>query len=716
MGRQKQIVTKFRLDRDLSLPTDKHLLLENEELRAKLAEAEETLRAIRSGEVDAIVVSGPGGEQLFTLKGAEYAYRALVEAMNEGSATISGDGTVLYCNQRLSDLLVIPPERIIGAPVARLLAPGSAEEFTALFASALAGEGGRFELTLRRADHEHVSAYVSLGRIEGCEPAAVCMVVTDLTEHKQRDELIASGELARSILASAAEAIAVCNNDGVIITANHALSSLCGFNPLFQPFDDVLPLQIVDGEAGLRPFSVLAALSGEDFRTREATFNRADGKLLTLLLSAAQVSASAGPAGCVLTLTDITERKRMEQGLRERNVEARARANELATLMDAMPAAIFLSHDPECRKMTGNRAAHELLRLSYNAEISRSAPEGNRPTFRTTRNGRELSPEELPMQMATASGRAVRDAEFTVVFDDGSSRDFLGNAVPLFDDSGRVRGAVGAFIDVSDRKKAEEALIRSEKLAALGRLAATIAHEVNNPLAAAMNAIFIASGDAGLAPQTRSALELADQELRRAAHITSRTLGFYRDKNSAGPIELPKLIDEVVGVYARKLQEQGIKVLRRYRCYCRPQSCFIADAGELRQVISNLLMNGMDAIRENGTVHIRLARLSDLRGNGAVIRLTIADTGSGIRSEHLSRIFEPFFTTKERTGTGLGMWVSQEIIRKHGGSIRVRSKEGKGTVCCVTVPALAEDATASGNASEGHCTAFDGDKSTKPEL
>ncbi len=558
MARQKQkIVPSGQLKPDRSPVRD--LRRDNEELRAKLAETEETLRAICSGEVDAVVVSGPNGDQLFTLKGAEYAYRALVEAMNEGAATISSEGAVLYCNQRLADLLGRPGQIIIGAAVTKLVAPSSREAFAALFAQALAGEPGKAEIKLQAADEQHVTSYVSLRRMEGDDPAAVCMVVTDLTEHKKRDELINAGELARSILASTREAIAVCDKDGVIISANQALCDVCGLNPLFQPFDAVLPLQIKDenSRAAIR-FSVMAALAGQRFRAVEASLPRGDGNELTLLLSTSSVAVKSGIAGCVVTLTDIT-----------------------------------------------------------------------------------------------------------------------------------------------DRRIAEQALLRSEKLAALGRMAASIAHEVNNPLAAAINSVFIASGDTGLSEQGHKVLELADQELRRAAHIIQRTLGFYRNQNNATRVELPKIMDEIVGLYASKLHERGIDLRQRYRCSGCPGACFVANAGELRQVISNLLTNCLDAIRDSGTLHLRLARLSEFRGNGDVIRLTVADTGTGISREHLPHLFEPFFTTKESTGTGLGLWITQEIVRKYGGSIRVRSQEGRGTVFCVTIPAMPPENTTSTDTDTG---------------
>jgi signal transduction histidine kinase len=145
-----------------------------------------------------------------------------------------------------------------------------------------------------------------------------------------------------------------------------------------------------------------------------------------------------------------------------------------------------------------------------------------------------------------------------------------------------------------------------------------------------------------------------------------------------------------------KLKQRRISVQRRFRCGpCREEceACFIADVRELRQVISNLLVNAMDALRDNGTLHVRLCRLAGFGGRPE-IRLTIADNGCGIRPENVKRVFEPFFTTKQTIGTGLGMWISQEIVRKYHGSIRLRSRKGMGTVFCITVPAIPLPATA----------------------
>jgi len=247
------------------------------------------------------------------------------------------------------------------------------------------------------------------------------------------------------------------------------------------------------------------------------------------------------------------------------------------------------------------------------------------------------------------------------------------------------------FTNITERKLAEDALLRNEKLAATGRMAATIAHEVNNPLEGAMNALFLVANAPELKAETKKLVTMADNELRRAAHITKQTLGFCRENGSQDLVELPKVIDGVLTMYAGKLQSRNLTVRRRYKCgSCREgcDGCFYVNAGELSQIVSNLLANGIDALPDGGTMQIRVVRLSHPSRSEPRIQLTIADDGHGIRTEHLKRIFEPFFTTRKDFGTGLGLWVTQELVRKYNGSIKVRSREGKGTAFRLSFPAV----------------------------
>lgn len=366
--------------------------------------------------------------------------------------------------------------------------------------------------------------------------------------------------------------------------------------------------------------------------------------------------------------------------------KARKRAAELHAIVDSMTERVYVC-DSAGRPILTNLA----FRKHYPAGEPPVYPQSFEDSVEIfDLHGRPLLLSERPISRVLR-GEQVRGLELQVRFrHSGEECVYRYNGSPVLDSLGNVVMAVMTSEDVTEAKKAEQALIQTEKLASVGRLAATIAHEVNNPLAAATNAVYLASIDPSLSSQARDALHLADQELRRAAHITGQTLGFVRGTSSRCPIFLPRLIDEVLQVYARKLRDRGVTVHKRYKCGpCREEceSCFTANGGELRQVIFNLLANGLDALQDNGTLHVRLCRISDF-GSGPKLRLTIADNGCGIRAENLKRVFEPFFTTKESTGTGLGLWVSQQIVRKYEGTIRVRSQKEKGTVFCITVPAL----------------------------
>jgi PAS domain S-box-containing protein len=223
-----------------------------EALRSKLADTEEKLAnaldvisAIQSGEVDAVVVSRADGDQIFTLRGAEYAYRALVEAMNEGAATLAVDGTILYCNQRFSDLLGVQLEQIIGHPIRGLVKNGDDDLLRTLAERALLGTPAKSEFEMVAADGHSIPTLISLSKMKIEEPAALCMVVTDLTESKKWEQLVSAGKLASSILESSAEGIAVCDRDGKIVSVNDALKRLSGSNPNQEHFDRAFQLQVI---------------------------------------------------------------------------------------------------------------------------------------------------------------------------------------------------------------------------------------------------------------------------------------------------------------------------------------------------------------------------------------------------------------------------------------------------------------------------------------
>jgi two-component system CheB/CheR fusion protein len=236
---------------------------------------------------------------------------------------------------------------------------------------------------------------------------------------------------------------------------------------------------------------------------------------------------------------------------------------------------------------------------------------------------------------------------------------------------------------VTARKRQEEALRMAERLASAGRLAATVAHEINNPLEAVTNLLYLAQSDPERAGDY---LSRADQELKRVAQITRQTLGFYRDTGGPGWTDISEIADEVLQLYQFKLDEKAIYLRKKLS----PGCTVWAKAGEIGQVMSNLLVNAIDASRHGGQVTLKIAPTTDWKDvSKQGVRITLSDCGCGIAPENKIRVFDPFWTTKKNTGTGLGLWVTQSLMTNLGGRITMRSsvKPGRsGTVFSIFVP------------------------------
>lgn len=217
---------------------------------------------------------------------------------------------------------------------------------------------------------------------------------------------------------------------------------------------------------------------------------------------------------------------------------------------------------------------------------------------------------------------------------------------------------------------AQEALRRSEKLAVTGRLAASIAHEINNPLESVTNLLYLARSEDS-PDVVRQYILLADQELARVTEITRHTLRFYREPSHPSTVDLVKVLDSVLSLYNSRLNAAGVQVDKQIRA---SSVLLTASLGELRQVLANIIGNALDAMRTGGKLAVRISTEErSWRPGRLMARVTIADNGTGIPQHLLSRIFEPFVTTKGETGTGLGLWVTAELARKNGWTIRVRS-------------------------------------------
>jgi PAS domain S-box-containing protein len=275
--------------------------------------------------------------------------------------------------------------------------------------------------------------------------------------------------------------------------------------------------------------------------------------------------------------------------------------------------------------------------------------------------------------------------EYRVLDAGGKTRWLMARGRPVCDANGYPVRFVGIVMDINERKRSEAALLQSDKLASVGRMATTIAHEINNPLAAVTNTVYIARHRVETPHSVRQDLEVADAELRRIAHITRQALGFYRESSSPEPVSVKSIVESTVDLLASRIKAKCATVEKHCEDDCR----VTAVGGELRQVLANLLANSLDAIGQHGTVKLRASTLRALNAHSCV-RITVADNGKGIEPGVLPHIFEPFFTTKDSVGTGLGLWVTRQIIDKHRGSIRVRSTTAgphRGTVFSIFLPA-----------------------------
>jgi two-component system CheB/CheR fusion protein len=520
---------------------NKKVLEEIEQLKTRLSAAEEALAAIRDGEVDAIVVPGPKGAQIFTLAGSDAAYRVLVERMKEGAVTVSADSTILYCNHSFAEIISQPLEEVIGRSIYEFVPKTERERFDSVYRHPLDGPQ-KIELEFMNANGTRVTVFASANIFQEGS-TTVSMVITDLTEQKRQEEIVSAGRLAHLIVQQAAEAIAVCDSAGRVVLASQAFHHLCGKSTLLLPFDSVIPLVFSDDEIGHDSFTINSVLAGKTYRGTEVVFHHEE-EITHLLLSAARLTLpNEGTSGAVITLFDIEERKRTEEYLR-----------------------------------------------------------------------------------------------------------------------------------------------RSERLAATGRLAATIAHEINNPLAAVTNLLYLLVSDQKLHDDLRDYAQVAQSEISRVAHITKQTLAFHRDASAPMRVNLSDLLESVLYLFAHQLRVKNIRVHKEMEF----SGEIIGFPNELRQVISNIFENAIEASPEAGQVRLRVyASHEHMNSHKPGVRIIIADDGPGIAHDNAQKIFEPFFTTKGEKGTGLGLWVCQGIIQKHGGYIRMRSctrPRHSGTVFSIFLP------------------------------
>ena len=515
------------------------------DLQRRLDEAEETLRALRSGEVDAIVTSGPEGDQVYTLKGADETYRVMVQEMAEGALTLTLDGLILFSNKQFASMLRSPLERVIGSRILDFIA----------------------------------------------------------------------------------------REDGPIV-------------------------------------SELLSRTGR--RKAEVRLNPDGAALVPVYLSVQTVILDGAECYCVI-VTDLSAQKRYE---------------EIVAVMEAVPVGVFIAHDPECRRMVGNRMGYELFRLPADPSVSEFALDRETPkTWRKVRDGRDIPVEELPMQMAARSGQPVRDFEFDIVFADGTSRCWLGNAVPLFDEMHQSRGAVGTYVDITDRKRAAEALESTN--AELRSFAYVLMHGLQKPLRMVVDFTRLlaqetkgklgAEAEKHLSSSVTGALKVEAilKELLRYWEVTER------GGESLSPVDCNRVLSQAV----LNLQPE----IRQSRAIVTSDllPTVVADEVMLLQVFQNLIGN---SVKYRGKaapeIHVSAVRA------GERWQFSVRDNGIGIDQADAARVFDMFsrLDGDRVPGAGFGLALCRKVVERHGGRIWVESGVEQGASLRFTIPIYLDSA------------------------
>lgn len=296
--------------------------VENDELRVRLQELEDTLEAIRSGAVDAIVTSGPAGDRVYILEGADHAYHTMVESMNEGAVTVLTDGTILYSNPQFGKMTGASPSGILGKPFHDFIQASDHAIWNGFIHQA-GSDGLKAEVRLGAQSAFNIPVQISATPIDLGGTKVLALVVTDLTESRRYEEIVAAERLLRYVLEQSLEGVAVCIN-GRILFASRSLQGICGRNPLMQPFDELFPLRMSEIET----FSVEIPHSGKVVKSAEVSYQNQDGVSYSMILNAGPLYGDEHKIlGCLVNLTDITERKRAEEQLRG-SEEALRQANE----------------------------------------------------------------------------------------------------------------------------------------------------------------------------------------------------------------------------------------------------------------------------------------------------------------------------------------------------------------------------------------------------
>ncbi len=627
------------------------------------------------------------------LRSSQAKLQGIISSAMDAVITVDEQQQIVVFNRAAETVFHCPASQALGTPLERFI-PQTLREAHREHVRRFGSDGVTKRstnspaiLSALRANGEEfpVEATISLTQTEGKKFYTV--ILRDITERTQAEEILRK---QAELIDLAHDTIMVWNLDGTIGFWNRGAEEMYGYSKqqatgriVRDLLRTVFPQPVTEIEAEL-----LRRGRWEG----ELTHTAQDGTEIVVSSRWALQFDSSGQARGVMEIdSDITERKQAEQALR-------ASEQRWATTLQSIGDAV-ISTDVAGQIEFMNEVAERLTGWT----LPEARGKHLSAVFNTTQEVTRIA-SECPVTQVLRSGKVVGLSNHTLLIArDGAEIPIQDSAAPIRGRTGQIEGVVLVFQDVVEQRKAEKALRISDRLATTGRLAATIAHEIHNPLDAISNLLYLIA-QSTQDKTIRDYASTASHELLRVTQMTQRMLAFQREAAKPVPVKIAEILESVTDLYERKIKSAQITLNLQIAF----DGYILALPGELRQMFANLLGNAVEAVApSHGTIAVRASASRDWRRQRLGLRVLVVDDGPGIPVEVRARIFEPFFTTKGESGTGLGLWIASEILRKYDGTLHLRTStrpHRSGACFSIFLPfsALAGDKQPSGTALDNH--------------
>ncbi|MBE3116740.1 PAS domain S-box protein [Candidatus Bathyarchaeota archaeon] len=697
--------------------SQKSLLKEIEELRERLLEALDALRAIHSGEVDALVVATPQGEQIYTIYGAEKPYRVLIEEMKEGAVILSDDNTILYCNSGFAKMIKCPLEKIVGINIESVVSPTYKSAFNKLLSLARTGKGAiAKEITLQTKDDTLVPTQISINSLQTCNITMTFLVVTDLTEHMEEEvkrytmevelaqlALSKSEQRWATTLASIGDAVIATDTSDKITFMNTVAEQLTEWTlneawgkpvqEIFRAINEFTRRNVEDSVARVIEKGMIDGLTNHTILVRK------NGTEVAIDHSEAPIRGKDGKTtGVVLVFRDITERKKLEKEAHRLLGAVQQERDKISSLLNSINDEVWFA-DTEKRYTLANPSAIKEFKLDSSAQsINVENLVANLEVYRPDGSPRPV--EEAP-PLRALKGEIVKNQEEIIRTPaSGELRYRQVSSAPVRDSEGNIIGSVSVVRDITEFKQLQnrlqehagdlEKLVEertkqlkdSERLAAIGQTAGMVGHDIRNPLQAISGDLYLIREELRSMPKSegKQAMEESVEAIEENTAYINKIVNDLQDytrplKPNIVEVNIKDLINStlIVANIPENIKTETIQENLSLK----------VDPIYLRRALTNLTTNAVQAMPNGGKLTIKVLSNKDRT------IISVKDTGVGIPEEAKPNLFKPLFTTKSK-GQGLGLAVVKRLTEALGGTVTFESQEGKGAKFIIELPLEAD--------------------------